>query len=80
MNKHIQDAVERFWSASSEEVKALCAEILQASDLPSSQQPRTPQDTALFLSAINGGLTDAVDGLAMQYLTAAGKLLIHEEK
>ena len=78
MNKHLEGVVGRFWGAAPEEVKALCAEILQASDLPGSQRPRTPQDTALFLAAINGGLMDAVDEFAIQYLVAAGELLIHE--
>ena len=78
MNKHAADLVKRFWGASPEDVKVLCAEILEASDLPGSQRPKTPKDTALFLAAINGGLMDAADGFAMQYLAAAGKMLIHE--
>jgi len=78
MNFHISDLVTKFWGASPEDVKALCAEILEAAALPGIQQPKTAQDTALFLAAINGGLLEAVEGVAMQYLAAAVKMLIGE--
>ena len=35
-------------------------------------------DIPLFLAAINGGLMEAVDGFAMLYLAAAGRILIHK--
>jgi len=78
MNSNVTDLVAKFWGASPEDVKTLCAEILEASALPGPQQPKTAQDTSLFLASINGGLMDAVDGFAMQYLAAAGTLLICE--
>lgn len=78
MNRNITDLVTKFWGASPEDVKTLCAEILEASALPSTQQPKTARDTALFLAATNGGLMDAVETFAMQYLADAGNALIRE--
>ena len=78
MNGHISDLVERFWRASPETVKTLCGEILEASELPPSQQPKTAQETAFFLAAINRGLMEAVDGMAEVYLTAAGQMFVNQ--
>ena len=77
MNKNIADLVTKFWGASPEEVKALCTEILEASALPRSQQPKTAQDTALFLASINGRLMEAVDYYADEYLTAIGEMFVN---
>lgn len=78
MNGHISELVERFWRASPETVKALCGEILEASELPPSQQPKTAQETAFFLAAINRGLMEAVDGMAELYLTAVGQMFVNQ--
>ena len=76
MNQHIAELIPRFLNASSNEVKSLCTEILEDAALPVSQRPKTSQETALFLAAINSGLMEAVDYFAMEYLIAAGREFI----
>lgn len=76
MNERIPELIERFWGAAPDAVHALCSEILEASALPRSQQPRTAQETVLFLAAINGGLMEAVDCLAEEYLAAIGRIFV----
>ena len=52
----------------------------EASELPTSQQPKNGAETALFLAAINDALMEAVDDLAEKYLVQAGYALIGEEQ
>lgn len=80
MNQRLVKLMERFLNADTEGVKLLCSEILEASELPTSQQPKNEAETALFLAAINGALMEAVDDLAEDYLVQAGYALIGEEQ
>ena len=47
-----------------------------AAKLPAAQQPKNMKETALFLSAINDCLMEAVDEIADDYLIQAGNALI----
>lgn len=76
MNRNLDGLIQRFSGADSEEVRALCQKILACTELPDGLRPREPQETALFLSAINEGLMEAVDELAEELLVRAGRALI----
>lgn len=80
MNQRLGQLLERFLNADAEGVKMLCSEILEASVLPTAQQPRDAAETALFLAVINAGLMEAADNFAEELLVQAGYALIGEEQ
>ena len=61
------------------EVRALCEEVLQASDIPRAQRPKNKRETELLLAVINRELMDSVDEWAEDYLVRAGKMLIGDD-
>ena len=76
MNRHLGGLMTGFLNADSEGVKALCGEILELAHLPAAQQPKNQRETGLFLAAINSGLMEAVDAVAIDYLIQAGNALM----
>ena len=75
-NRNLAELTERFLQSNPEQVRALCREILEASDLPEELRPENETETVLFLAAINGGLMESVDNCAEYYLLEACKILI----
>jgi len=59
-----------------EEVKALCRDILERSEIK--YRPASPHEVELFLAAINSGLMDLQDWLAGYVLSQAGHALLGE--
>ena len=57
------------------QVKQLCAEILDKSELPDKLRPKDEKQTALFLAAINQVLMETADSCAEENLVKACKLL-----
>lgn len=57
------------------QVKQLCAEILNKSELPDKLRPKDEKQTALFLAAINQVLMETADNCAEENLVKACKLL-----
>ena len=79
MNGNLQNILTRFVTASPDEVRALCTEILENSRLSEKERPVKQQDRQLYLAAINDGLMEGLDDNAEQYLIDACKVLIGEE-
>ena len=75
-NPNIIELTRRFLESNPEQVRALCREILEASDLPEELRPENETETALFLAVINGALMEATDNFAEDYLLEACKILI----
>jgi len=80
MNQNVVELTNQFLEANQapEQVKKLCRDILEASGLSAKQQPKSSEETEVFLIAINGGLIDAVNGFADLFLAQAGWALIGE--
>lgn len=76
MNQNLSELIQRFSSADSEGIRALCREILACAELPNDLQPKESEETVLLLAAINEGLMEVVDGLAEELLVQAGRALI----
>ena len=76
INRNLQDIMGRFLNAAPEQVRELCAEILENADLRDEQRPKKQKERALFLAAINKALMEAADDSAETYLVDACKLLV----
>lgn len=75
-NPNIVELTGRFLESNPEQVRVLCREILEASNLPEELRPENETETALFLAVINGALMEAADNFAEDYLLETCKILI----
>lgn len=72
MNCHAAELTEAFLYAAPEEVRLLCRDILERSNV---RHKLSSHDLSLYLASINDGLMDLQDYFASQYLIEAGHLL-----
>lgn len=75
MNRNFDELILRFSGADSEDIRALCREILACGELSEDLRPRESEETAPFLAAINEGVMAAIDELADELLVRAGRAL-----
>ena len=76
--RNVAELTRRFLGAAPEQVRKLCAEILDRAALQDRYRPKDEEQTALFLAEINRWLMEAEDYYAEEYLIEACKLLTGE--
>lgn len=76
--RNVAELTRRFLGAAPEQVRELCAEILDRAALQDRYRPKDEEQTALFLAEINRWLMEAEDYYAEEYLIGACKLLTGE--
>ena len=78
VNLDTEGIMHRFLNANPEQVRELCAEILENAGLSEKQRPKSQKERALFLATVNSGLMEAADDMAESYLLDACKILIED--
>ena len=76
MNRNVFDLAVRASQAREDEIRHLCREILEKSEIK--YQPDSLHETELFLAAINDGLIQSQDVVADYLLAQAGHVLLGE--